>query len=155
MENLNEISKRILTLKRTLNAPRKLVWEAWTEADHIVRWWAPAGMNITVIKHEFKPGGQWKYIMPMPDGSEFISEGIYSEIIPYEKIITTADFKPMTEGVVLHVLFEEEGDKTNFTFSVVHATEEYCKQQEKMGFYNGWGTAFDRMEKYLVSEAGR
>lgn len=151
MENLNEISKRMLTLKKTLNAPVKLVWEAWTNTDHIVRWWAPAGMNITVLKHEFRVGGQWKYTMPMPDGSEFISEGVYSEIVPFEKIITTANFKPMTEGVVLHVLFEEDGDKTHFTFSVVHPTEEYRQQQEKMGFYNGWGTAFDRMEKYLVS----
>jgi uncharacterized protein YndB with AHSA1/START domain len=151
MENLNEISKRILTIKKTLNAPRKMVWDAWTNSDHIVRWWAPAGMAITVVKHEFKVGGEWKYIMPMPDGSEFISEGVYSEIVPFEKIVTSADFKPMTEGVVLHVLFEEAGDKTNFTFSVVHSTEEYCTQQEKMGFYNGWGSAFDRMEKNLLA----
>jgi uncharacterized protein YndB with AHSA1/START domain len=82
----------------------------------------------------------------MPDGNLFISEGKYFEIELYKKIATTADFKPMTEGVELHVEFEEDGDKTNFTFSVVHATEEYCKQQEKMGFYNGWGSAFDRME---------
>jgi uncharacterized protein YndB with AHSA1/START domain len=149
MENLNEISKRILTIKKTLNAPRKLVWDAWTNSDHIVRWWAPAGMKVSVVKHEFKVGGEWKYVMPMPDGSEFISEGVYSEIVPFEKIVTSADFKPMTEGVVLHVLFEEAGDKTNFTFSVVHPTEEYCKQQEKMGFYNGWGSAFDRMERSL------
>ena len=44
----------------------------------------------------------------------------------------------MTEGVEIHVLFEDCGDKTNFTFSVIHSTEEYFKQQEKKGFYNGW-----------------
>jgi uncharacterized protein YndB with AHSA1/START domain len=55
----------------------------------------------------------------------------------------------MTEGVELHVLFEAYGGKTNFTFSVVHATEDYAKQQEKMGFYNGWGSAFTRMEALL------
>ena len=57
----------------------------------------------------------------------------------------------MTEGVELHVSFEVDGDKTNFTFSVVHATEEYCKQQEKMGFYNGWGSAFKRLETVLTN----
>lgn len=150
MENLNEISKRVLTLKRTFNVPRQTVWEAWTSAEHIVQWWAPAGMHVTVICHEFKVGGKWKYVMPMPDGSEFISEGIYSEIIPPAKIVTSADFRPMTEGVTIYVLFEERGDKTDFTFSVIHPTEEYCRQQEEMGFYNGWGAAFDRLGSHIT-----
>ena len=141
----------MLTLKRTFNLPRKLVWEAWTKPEHIVQWWGPKGMQINVIEHEFKVGGKWKYIMPMPDGSEFISDGVYSEIVEPEKIVTSANFKPMTEGVILHVLFEENGDKTDFTFSVIHPTEEYCKQQEKMGFYNGWGSAFGRLENFVTS----
>jgi uncharacterized protein YndB with AHSA1/START domain len=150
MENLNEISKRILTIKKTFNASRQTVWEAWTSPEHIVQWWSPKGMRVTVVHHEFKVGGKWKYTMPMPDGSEFISEGIYSEIIVPEKIVTTADFKPMTEGVTIHVLFEENGDKTNFTFSVIHPTEEYARQQEQMGFYNGWGAAFERLDSLLT-----
>ena len=147
MENLNEISKRVLTIKKTFNVPRKTVWEAWTDPEHLVQWWAPKGMQITIVQHEFKVGGHWKYTMPMPDGSEFISEGVYLEIIVPEKIVTSANFRPMTEGVTLQVLFEEIGGKTNFTFSVIHPTEEYCRQQEKMGFYNGWGSAFERLEK--------
>ena len=142
----NDASNRTLTLKKVFNAPVKLVWKAWTDSEHIVQWWAPKGMKISGVEHDFKVGGKWKFSMLMPDGNAFISEGRYLEIEPYKKIVTTADFKPMTEGVELHVLFEEDGDKTNFTFSVVHATEEYCKQQEKMGFYNGWGSAFDRLE---------
>lgn len=151
MENLNEISKRMLTIKKTFNVPRTIVWEAWTEPGHIARWWCPEGMEVRIIQHEFKPGGRWKYVMPMPDGSEFISEGVFSEIIVPEKIITSADFKPMTEGVTIHVLFEEKGNTTEFTFSVIHATEEYCRQQENMGFYNGWGTAFNRFEKLITA----
>jgi uncharacterized protein YndB with AHSA1/START domain len=146
MNETNELSKRTLVLKKTFNAPIKLVWEAWTQPEHIVQWWAPKGMKIKVIEHDFKIGGKWKYVMPMPDGNEFISDGEYLEIVEFQKIYTTANFKPMTEGVEIHVLFEENGDKTNFTFSVIHPTEEYCKQQERMGFYNGWGSAFDRLE---------
>jgi len=149
MENPNEVSKRMLTLKRTFSVPRKLVWEAWTKPEHIVQWWGPKGMQIKVIEHEFKVGGKWKFTMPMPDGNEFVSDGVYSEIVEPEKIVTSANFKPMTEGVILQVLFEENGDKTDFTFSVIHPTEEYCKQQEKMGFYNGWGSAFDRLENFV------
>lgn len=151
MERPNDIDKRILTIKRTFPVPRETAWEAWTKPEHIVQWWAPKGMNVKIIEHEFKVGGRWKYVMPMPDGSEFSSEGVYSEIVVPEKIVTSADFKPMTEGVILQVLFEEDGDTTSFTFSVIHPTEEYCKQQEKMGFYNGWGTAFKRLEDFLTT----
>ena len=153
MENPNEVSKRMLTIRRTFNVPRKIVWEAWTKPEHIVQWWGPKGMQIKVIEHDFKVGGKWKYTMPMPDGNEFISDGVYSEIVEPEKIVTSANFKPMTEGVIILVLFEENGDKTDFTFSVIHPTEEYCKQQEKMGFYNGWGSAFDRLENFVIALA--
>ena len=149
MSTNNDAKNRTLTLKRTFDAPVKLVWKAWTHPDHIINWWAPKGMKIEVIEHDFNVGGKWKYVMPMPDGSEFISEGEYLEIVEFKKIITTANFKPMTEGVEIQALFEENGDKTNFTFNVVHQTEEYCKQQEKMGFYNGWGSAFDRLETFV------
>ena len=149
MNNTNDLTNRTLTLERTFNAPIDLVWEAWTQPDHVAKWWAPHGMDLEVIEHDFSVGGKWKYAMPMPDGNQFISEGVYSEIVPKKKIITTADFKPMTEGVELHIQFEKDGNQTKFTFSVVHETEEYCEQQEEMGFYNGWGSAFERLDKML------
>ncbi|MFZ6014122.1 MAG: SRPBCC domain-containing protein [Bacteroidota bacterium] len=149
MEEKNDLAKRILTIKKTLNAPVELVWEAWTQPEHVAKWWGPNGMELKVIKHDFKVGGEWKYTMFMPDKSEFISEGVYSEIINLKKIVTSANFRPMTEGVEMRSLFEGDGDKTHFTFSVVHPTEEYKIQQEKMGFYNGWGSAFKRLETFL------
>jgi uncharacterized protein YndB with AHSA1/START domain len=152
MSSPNNAANRTLTIKKVFEAPVKLVWEAWTNSDHVVQWWAPPGMKINVVEHSFKVCGKWKYTMPMPDGNLFISEGTYLKIEPNKKIVTTADFKPMTEGVELHVEFEADGDKTNFTFSVIHATEEYCKQQEKMGFYDGWGSAFTRMESVIMNQ---
>lgn len=153
--NNTDKSNRTLTLNKVINAPVKLVWEAWTRPEHVIQWWAPKGMVINIIEHNFKVGGIWKYSMPMPDGNLFISEGKYLEIESYKKIISTADFKPMTEGVELHILFQEDGDKTHFTFSVVHQTEEYCKQQEKMGFYNGWNSAFNRMEEFIITTVNK
>jgi uncharacterized protein YndB with AHSA1/START domain len=111
-------------------------------------------MSLTVVEHDFKVGGKWKYVMPMPNGDEFISEGQYSEIITFQKIVTSANFRPMTEGVEIRALFEKNGDKTNFIFSVIHPTEEYKVQQEKMGFYNGWGSAFSRFEGLLAALKG-
>lgn len=149
MNKTNELNKRTLTLNRTFNAPIQLVWEAWTKPEHIAAWWGPKGMETEVIKHEFNVGGAWEYAMRMPDGNKFISEGVYSVIVELEKIFSSANFKPMTEGVEIQALFEEQGDKTHFTFNCVHPTEEYCKQQEEMGFYNGWGSVFDRLGEFL------
>ncbi len=146
---MSNAANRTLTLERTFDAPIELVWEAWSSAEHIVNWWGPKGMQTRVEAHEFKVDGHWKYIMQMPDGNEFTAEGVYKEIIPLEKIVTSADFRPMTEGVELHAIFKAEGQKTLFTFSVVHETEEYCKQQEAMGFYNGWVSVFDRLDELL------
>jgi len=149
MSKTNETNNRTVTLKRTFNAPIKLVWEAWTQPEHIALWWGPKGMDTKVVEHDFRVGGKWKYTMKMPDGNDFISEGVYSEIVELEKIFSSANFKPMTEGVEIQALFEEFGDKTNFIFNVVHPTEEYCKQQEKMGIMNGWGSVFDRLETFV------
>ena len=148
----NDLARRTLTLKKNLDAPIELVWEAWTDPKHIAGWWGPQGMPLKIVEHNFRVGGKWKYVMPMPDGGEFISEGQYSEIVPLERIITSANFRPMTQGVEIRATFQKDGDKTIFTFSVVHPTEEYCRQQEKMGFYNGWGSAFNRLNGYLQTE---
>lgn len=146
---MNDLNKRTLSLSRTFNAPIELVWKAWTQPEHIAQWWGPKGMKTKVISHDFNVGGTWKYSMLMPNGDEFISEGVYIEIIEHKKISSSANFKPMTEGVEIQALFEKDGDKTNFTFNVIHPTEKYCQQQEKMGFMNGWGSVFDRLKEFV------
>ncbi len=151
---MSDLANRTLTIEKVLNAPVELVWDAWTQSEHIVKWWAPEGMNLTVIEHNFEVGGKWKYTMPMPDGGECIFEGVYKEIVKSEKIITTADFRPMTTNVELQCFFKKDGNQTIFTFSVVYENAEYCKQQEEMGFYNGWGSAFERLDKILDVLAG-
>ncbi|MEQ9422955.1 MAG: SRPBCC domain-containing protein [Cyclobacteriaceae bacterium] len=147
------MENRTVTIKRTFDAPIELVWEAWTQPDHIAKWWSPKGITTKIAEHDFSVGGKWKFIMPMPDGKEFIAEGVYKEIVKFEKIISHADFKPMTEGVEIQALFEADGNKTAFTFNVVHATEEYKLQQERMGIQNGWGSVFNRLEE-LLTEMG-
>ena len=149
MSKANDLANRTLELARTFDAPLELVWEAWTQPEHLARWWGPPGMVVEVAKHDFRVGGEWRYVMPMPNGDQFISAGVYAEIVPLAKIVTSADFRPMTEGVELHMLFKGDGEKTHFTFLCIHETEEYCRQQERMGFYNGWGSAFDRLDSHI------
>lgn len=148
---MSNLTNRTVTIKRTFNAPIKLVWDAWTQPEHIAKWWSPKGMETKVIEHEFKVGGKWKYSMPMPNGQEFIADGVYTNIVELVKIFSSANFKPMTEGVEIQSFFEENGDKTNFIFNIVHPTEAYKIQQEKMGILNGWGSVFERLETLLLS----
>lgn len=102
MANENDLTKRTLTLKRTFDAPVELVWEAWTKAEHVAQWWAPKMMKLTVVEHNFKVGGSWKYVMAMPDGTQCPS-----------------------------------------------SHKEYKLAQEKLGFYNGWATVFDRLNEFV------
>lgn len=152
MSEINDFKNRTLTLERTLNAPVSLVWKAWSQSDHIAKWWGPKGMEVKVQEHNFSEGGQWRYAMTMPNGGEFITEGVFSEIVELERIISSADFKPMTEGVEIQALFAADGESTKFTFNVVHPTVEYCQQQEKMGFYNGWASVFDNLKAFVEAE---
>ena len=87
--------------------------------------------------------------MKMPKGGDFIAEGEYSEINPPHKIVTSGNFQPMTEGVIMEIHLKENDEQTDFTFLVIHPTEEYKLQQEKMGIYNGWGSVFDRLADFL------
>ncbi len=151
--DLSTIADRIVTMQRTFNAPIDLVWEAWTQPEHIAQWWGPKGMNTNVEEHDFKEGGSWKYTMLMPDGKPFSAFGVYSEIVPKERIVTSANFPPMTHNVILHMVFEAQGAQTLFTFSVIHDTPEYKDAQVKMGFENGWGSQFDRLNDYLENTA--
>lgn len=107
-------------------------------------------MKTNIKRHDFRVGGEWEYTMPMPDGNEFVSYGKYSRIDIPELIETSADFIPMTEGVTIIASFIDAGEQTEFVFRVIHPTEEYCKQQEKMGFYNGWGSVFEGLNAYLA-----
>ena len=146
---MNTQVNRTLIIERSFKSPLNSVWDAWKNPDKIVEWWGPKGMTTRVLIHDFNVGGQWKYAMNMPDGNEFITEGRYSNIVEGEKIASSADFKPMTEGVDILVILKSEAETTHFTFNVVHPSEEYCRQQKEMGFYKGWNSTFDRLESYL------
>lgn len=149
MGEKNQRDNRTVSMSRTFSVPIELVWQAWTQSEHIAEWWSPKEIKTKVIEHDLKVGGRWLYTMPMSNGKEFIAEGEYLEIVEFEKIVSLANFRPMTEGVEIQALFQANGNKTDFIFNIVHPTEAYKNQQEKMGIMNGWGSVFDRLNKLL------
>jgi uncharacterized protein YndB with AHSA1/START domain len=89
MENItNETKDREIFLSRTLNAPVALVWEVWTQAEHIANWWGPAGFTNTISAMDMHVGGEWNLIMHGPDGKHYINKSIFKEVILHKKIST-------------------------------------------------------------------
>lgn len=140
---------RTIELERLINAPLKLAWKVWTTPEHIAKWWSPEGMKTEIDYYEFKEGSTWKYLMKMPNDRKFIAEGRFIKIETGVKIVTEANFRPKTEGVLLEILFENQGVKTGLKFGVAHPTEEYKLAQEQMGVTAGWEAALDRFEEFI------
>jgi hypothetical protein len=105
MDNTSDME---LLVTRTLIAPRDLVWEAWTNPEHIKKWWGPFGFTNTIKKMEVKSGGVWEFIMHGPDGVDFKNKSIYKEIIKPERIV----FEHQSPKFLSTIIFLEEGNKT-------------------------------------------
>jgi uncharacterized protein YndB with AHSA1/START domain len=87
---VNEADRMIVS--RTFDAPRALVWKAWTDPKYVARWWGPKGFTTPVCEMDFRVGGKFLYCMRSPDGQEFWNGGEYHEIVPQEKIVSSMYF---------------------------------------------------------------
>ena len=77
---------REIVITRTFDAPRELVWEAWTNPKHVVNWWGPNGFSTTIEKMDFRVGGVWKHVMHGPDGTDYPNKSVFTEIVKPERI---------------------------------------------------------------------
>ena len=87
---VNEIERMVVT--RVFDAPRELVWKAWTDPQYVKQWWGPKGFTAPFCQMDFRVGGKFLYCMRAPDGQEFWNGGKYHEIVPYEKIVSSMYF---------------------------------------------------------------
>ncbi len=154
-------SETNLTITREFEAPRDLVWQAWTEKDHIAKWFGPEGFSTRVDKQELKSGGRFDYVMIGPDGKEYPGTSVYKEVSPKDRIVATDDFgdefksgnQDLPGAMVVTTTFEEVGGKTKVTISIEHASAEDKKKHEDMGVVAGWGSTLDKFERYLAALA--
>lgn len=123
--------KTALTITRIFDAPRSLVWKAWTEPELAMRWWGPKGFTAPVAKIDFRVGGKYVYAMRSPEGRDFWSAGIYREIVSLEKIVATDSFADEKGNIIpashygmtgdwplellVTLLFEEQNGRTKFS----------------------------------------
>jgi uncharacterized protein YndB with AHSA1/START domain len=152
-----------IIITREFAAPRRLVWDVWTEPKHIEKWFGPKGFTTRVENIDFKVGGRWEYVMVGPDGTEYPSVGVFREIVPIEKIVTTDEFGEgfeeiesvknidLPQGMIATALFDDLGGRTKLTIIVSHPTIEDRKKHEAMGVVDGWNSSLDKMEDYLAA----
>ncbi|MEO6523098.1 MAG: SRPBCC family protein [Mucilaginibacter sp.] len=108
---------------RVFDAPRALVYRAWTEPEHLAVWWGPVGFTNTIHQFDLQVGGHWKLTMHGPQGGNYENESFFLEIITNEKLVWDRITNPLFK---VTVLFEEEGDKTKVTFTMEFAnSKEY------------------------------
>jgi len=154
-----------LRIQRIIDAPRELVWKAWTDPETISRWWGPAGFTAPVIKVELREGGRYLFDMRSPEGRDFWSTGEYREIVPTERLVFTGSFADARGNVVpastygmsgdwprellMTVTFEEHGGGTKMTLQEAGIPAGDVLDMTEAG----WNESLDRLEKVL--EEGR
>jgi len=148
---------RTLTFERTFNAPRELVFQAWTETKHLRHWWGPNNWSLPVSELDFRPGGSWFYCIKGPDGMESWGHSYYHEISAPERIslvdtFVDADDKEL-EGMpklITTVEFIDLGGKTKVKSIVETATEAEIQQLVGFGMEQGVAESNDRLALYLA-----
>jgi uncharacterized protein YndB with AHSA1/START domain len=108
--------REIVTI-RTFNAPRELVFNMWTDPEHIARWWGPKGFTTTTFNMEVKPGGVWRFVMHGPDGRDYQNRITFDEVMPPERIVYRHggdDVEPVQFKTT--VIFEDIGGRTRMTW---------------------------------------
>lgn len=143
-------SERELVITRIFDAPRSLVYKAWTEPEHMVQWLGPQGFTSKILKSELRVGGTYRFYMRDPQGGDHWQQGVFREIIAPEKLVFTYEWaneqgqatRPQT---VVTILLEEMAGKTRLTlrqgiFESVSARDDH---------QGGWNSSFERLADYL------
>ncbi len=147
-------TERELVLTRTFNAPRALVFAAWTDPKRVAQWWGPHGFTAPVCEVDARPGGAIRIHMRGPDGTVYPMTGVYQEVVAPERLVFTSAAldkagKPLFE-VLTTVTFAERGGKTTLTVRarVVTSTAEAAPYLQ--GMEAGWTQTLERLETHLA-----
>ena len=141
-----------LVITYVFDAPRQLVFEAWTKPEHLERWQgAPQGFTVTAHQVDLRPGGVFRICMRSPEGVDHWLQGVYREVVEPERLVFThlwldAQHKPGPETVVT-ITFTEHDGKTELT---LHQTG-FKSVEARDGHRGGWTSTLDRFEAYIVT----
>jgi uncharacterized protein YndB with AHSA1/START domain len=142
-------SDREIVISRVFDAPRDLVFEAMTSPEHLPHWYGPRGWSLPLCEIDLRPGGSWHYVMRGPDGSEMGLRGVYREILPPERLVTTESFDDYPGESVNTLVLSEENGKTTVTATVRYESKEIRDAVRESGMEGGAAETYDRLGEYL------
>jgi uncharacterized protein YndB with AHSA1/START domain len=144
-----------------IDAPRELVWKAWTNPEHLMRWWGPKNFTSPSSKIDLRVGGKYLHCMRSPEGKDYWSTGIYREIVPLKRIVLTDSFADENGNIVpasyygmegewplelqMTIIFDELNDKTRLT--VWHGG---IPAVEMANARAGWNESLDKLDEELT-----
>ncbi|HEU4450638.1 MAG TPA: SRPBCC family protein [Gaiellaceae bacterium] len=143
-------SEREAVITRVVEAPRSLVWEAWTSPEHLPHWLlGPDGWTMPVCELDLRPGGAWHFVWRRSDGTEMEMHGVYREIVPPERLVNTESWGGDWPETVNTLVLTEEDGKTTITLTVLYPSEEARDAALGTGMKDGADMSFDRLAAYL------
>jgi uncharacterized protein YndB with AHSA1/START domain len=139
---------REIVTERVFDAPRELVYKAWTDPEHVAQWWGPNGFTNTIHEMDVRPGGVWRFIMHGPDGTDYKNEIEYLEVVKPELLVYLHGSTPKFH---VTVNFEDQNGKTKVTMRMLFDTaEQRDKTVKTFGAIEGAKQTFERLGQHLA-----
>jgi len=149
MEKANEPSGCELRISKTFRAPVELVWEVWTNPEHIKNWWGPNGFTTTIHKMDVVKNGEWLLTLHGPDGKDYPNKSIFQEIIFRKKIV----FRHFNPNFITTVNFEPNGNQTLMEWHMLFESQETFETVVKtFKADEGLKQNVEKLEKYLSTK---
>ena len=147
-------NERTVVITRVFDAPRELVWKAWTDPRHVAQWWGPQGFTNPVCEMDVRPGGALRIVMRAPDGAEHPMRGVFREILEPERLVFTAvaedeNGSPLLEALTT-VTFAEQGGKTKLNVHARAVGLAVVAERMLEGMQAGWTQSLERLEAHLA-----
>lgn len=145
-----------LAIIRTFNAPREMVFDAWTKPELLKRWFGPRRWQLTECEIDLRPGGRWRYVMTSDSGEVMGMSGTFRDISPPERLVSTEEFDDAWyegEGLTTTEFVEENG-RTTVTTIVRYDTREIRDAVLASPMESGVAEGYDRLEELLASQSG-
>ena len=141
-----------ILITREFDAPRHLVYRAWTTPELVKRWWNAKRGEVTVAEIDLRVGGSWRYVMVTEDGFEVAFHGEFREIVPNERIVSTEVYEGMPDAKAVDtVTFAETDGRTTLTILVQHTSKADRDAHVESGMEAGLQDALDLLEEVAVS----
>jgi uncharacterized protein YndB with AHSA1/START domain len=147
---------REIVISCVFDAPREVVWNAWTDPQQVVNWWGPRGFTTTIHEMDVQPGGVWSHTMHGPDGTDYPNKSVFVEVMKPERIVYSHG-GGRAGGTAAHFestwTFEAQGDKTNLTIQMVFPTAEARDRVVKeFGAIEGGKQTLERLAEHLANK---